>query len=623
MKKGWSDNSKDFINRLLQRRPVKRLGYTGIKELKNHLWLKDIDWNLLKNKKLRAPYIPKEQKEYFDKKYCEEEKTTDKYKNLINVAGYQRVFENYTFINLNYISKLENTNNTRNNSSNDIALNNIKHLSFSESLLKSHNFMSSKEIRNNVFKNTMNKLNRSINKNLNKKITSFQSKAHVSSSTNQLKQYFNIDEAKEKKENNEKKKEKSNEKESKEDKINKIKKTILKKHYFSNDSLVKERTQINLKDIQKLIEKSLKKSQRNENKMNMTKIKDKERNMNLKNKDNSALNNKLCKSTRDIFTKSNTNNIIAKKTKNELDKQITINIEKEKEKEKENNLLNSTTKEKTSKEKTTDNRGSNNTKNQMTKMNKKKKVKINENKINRSKVIKKDEYKYSINDEKKSSMIENENKNVNKKKSMINSQSLVNYKNNFLFHSRNKLFKNQIKSKTGENNQNNDIENKIKVIHKKIYNFAKNLSSTNAKETNKNETRYNSIIKNNSLIKSNSVNNYISINSLSNQTKKPKFIRNSTSIKEKTKKSGKRGNKMFNSKGFIEFRKKNNKNVKEKTEKSKIIEKENLIKVNKDKKESNINNDKKKDKIKSLKFDDYFRNTGLDKESNKDNYYIL
>ena len=206
MKKGWSDNSKDFINRLLQRRPVKRLGYTGIKELKNHLWLKDIDWNLLKNKKLRAPYIPKEQKEYFDKKYCEEEKTTDKYKNLINVAGYQRVFENYTFINLNYISKLENTNNTRNNSSNDIALNNIKHLSFSESLLKSHNFMSSKEIRNNVFKNTMNKLNRSINKNLNKKITSFQSKAHVSSSTNQLKQYFNIDEAKEKKENNEKKK---------------------------------------------------------------------------------------------------------------------------------------------------------------------------------------------------------------------------------------------------------------------------------------------------------------------------------------------------------------------------------------------------------------------------------
>jgi serine/threonine protein kinase len=59
MKKGWSENSKDFINRLLQRRPVKRLGYTGIKELKNHLWLKDLDWDSLKKKKIRAPYIPK------------------------------------------------------------------------------------------------------------------------------------------------------------------------------------------------------------------------------------------------------------------------------------------------------------------------------------------------------------------------------------------------------------------------------------------------------------------------------------------------------------------------------------------------------------------------------------
>ena len=108
MKKGWSENSKDFINRLLQRRPVKRLGYTGIKELKNHLWLKDLDWDSLKKKKIRAPYIPKVGKEYFDKKYCQEEKTNDKYKNLININDYQNVFENYTYINLNYISKLTN-----------------------------------------------------------------------------------------------------------------------------------------------------------------------------------------------------------------------------------------------------------------------------------------------------------------------------------------------------------------------------------------------------------------------------------------------------------------------------------------------------------------------------------
>ena len=102
MKKGWSENSRDFINKLLQRRPIKRLGYTGIKELKNHIWLKDINWDLLKNKKIKSPFIPKEGKEYFEKKYCEIDKIHDNDSILINVKGYQHVFENYTYINQNY-----------------------------------------------------------------------------------------------------------------------------------------------------------------------------------------------------------------------------------------------------------------------------------------------------------------------------------------------------------------------------------------------------------------------------------------------------------------------------------------------------------------------------------------
>ena len=85
MKKGWSENSRDFINKLLQRRPIKRLGYTGIKELKNHIWLKDINWDLLKNKKVKSPFIPKEGKEYFEKKYCEIDKIHDNDSILINV----------------------------------------------------------------------------------------------------------------------------------------------------------------------------------------------------------------------------------------------------------------------------------------------------------------------------------------------------------------------------------------------------------------------------------------------------------------------------------------------------------------------------------------------------------
>ena len=103
MKKGWSENSRDFINKLLQRKPIKRLGYAGIRELKNHVWLKDINWDLLKNKKIKSPFIPKEGREYFDKKYCENDKTYENSK-LINVKGYQHVFQNYTFINLDYVS---------------------------------------------------------------------------------------------------------------------------------------------------------------------------------------------------------------------------------------------------------------------------------------------------------------------------------------------------------------------------------------------------------------------------------------------------------------------------------------------------------------------------------------
>ena len=115
MKKGWSENSRDFINKLLQRRPIKRLGYSGIREIKNHPWMKDINWELLKNKKIRSPYIPKEGKEYYDKKYNNK---------LINVKGYQHVFKNYAYINLDYVSQYIDIN--KKNGKNEKEVNNEK-----------------------------------------------------------------------------------------------------------------------------------------------------------------------------------------------------------------------------------------------------------------------------------------------------------------------------------------------------------------------------------------------------------------------------------------------------------------------------------------------------------------
>ncbi len=98
---GWSEEAGDFFNRLLQRKPDLRLGYRGIKELKQHQWLKYFPWDELLKKELVSPFIP-EKKDNFDKKYCEANDTInietkiryEKYKGDIN---YEHCFHNFTF----------------------------------------------------------------------------------------------------------------------------------------------------------------------------------------------------------------------------------------------------------------------------------------------------------------------------------------------------------------------------------------------------------------------------------------------------------------------------------------------------------------------------------------------
>ena len=104
----WSLESADFINKLLKRKPNKRLGFNGIKEIKSHIWMRDINWNALKRKELVAPFIPNPNKENFDKKYCEniEEVGRDtllRYKEYKNSDLFLDAFNGYTFINISYI----------------------------------------------------------------------------------------------------------------------------------------------------------------------------------------------------------------------------------------------------------------------------------------------------------------------------------------------------------------------------------------------------------------------------------------------------------------------------------------------------------------------------------------
>jgi len=110
----WGIISAEFINSLLQRKPSKRLGYNKISEIKNHPWMKDINWELLNKKELKAPFLPYPNKENFDKEYCEgEEKigeeTIERYNEYIQSEFFEGLFPNYTYIDMGKIADYQKT----------------------------------------------------------------------------------------------------------------------------------------------------------------------------------------------------------------------------------------------------------------------------------------------------------------------------------------------------------------------------------------------------------------------------------------------------------------------------------------------------------------------------------
>ena len=46
---GWTLESCDFINKMIYRKPNKRLGFNGIFEVKEHEWFKGFNWEELEN----------------------------------------------------------------------------------------------------------------------------------------------------------------------------------------------------------------------------------------------------------------------------------------------------------------------------------------------------------------------------------------------------------------------------------------------------------------------------------------------------------------------------------------------------------------------------------------------
>lgn len=95
---GWSLQSADFCNRLLQRKPSSRLGSEGMQEVKGHDWFRGFDWGRLEAKTLPSPYIPSAG-ENFDTRLARQEWKDDEQAMAIALKqpGIQSFFEGYFY----------------------------------------------------------------------------------------------------------------------------------------------------------------------------------------------------------------------------------------------------------------------------------------------------------------------------------------------------------------------------------------------------------------------------------------------------------------------------------------------------------------------------------------------
>ena len=132
----WSVEAADFANKLLIRKDRNRLGYNNEKIIKEHPWVNNVDWNAIKNKKINAPFLPKQNHDNYDKNYCEELEeinldTYNRFEEYRMHKNYNDMFFGFTFYNINVNEVME----AKLKSSN-IVIKNKKFLSNSNNITK-------------------------------------------------------------------------------------------------------------------------------------------------------------------------------------------------------------------------------------------------------------------------------------------------------------------------------------------------------------------------------------------------------------------------------------------------------------------------------------------------------
>jgi len=91
----------NFVNLLLKRKPNLRLGYYGIFEIKEHDFLKDVNWKKIEKKEIKSPFRVNENNDNFNIKYVNQEDDESIFDNkkeyYINIVNESNFFKNFYF----------------------------------------------------------------------------------------------------------------------------------------------------------------------------------------------------------------------------------------------------------------------------------------------------------------------------------------------------------------------------------------------------------------------------------------------------------------------------------------------------------------------------------------------
>jgi len=108
---GFSIHIADFINKLLKRNCKERLGYNGFQEIKNHQWLRGVEWENIQNKNVHAgkiPFIPAIGDNFDEDLVMQIDKIeVDNYNELLNKINDSGCLSNFYF---NYYEVIKNIN---------------------------------------------------------------------------------------------------------------------------------------------------------------------------------------------------------------------------------------------------------------------------------------------------------------------------------------------------------------------------------------------------------------------------------------------------------------------------------------------------------------------------------